>query len=110
MIILQTNLNRSRAAHDLLEQTVKEENVDVVLVAEPNKKLAEGATWIADKNKDAAIKIYKQTEETMIKRVVRKKKKKRRPGARLFNCTGSTKLGTSFLIGNYMTCWLINNI
>ncbi|CAH1385034.1 unnamed protein product, partial [Tenebrio molitor] len=72
MIILQTNLNRSRAAHDLLEQTVKEENVDVVLVAEPNKKLAEGATWIADKNKDAAIKIYKQTEETMIKRVVRK--------------------------------------
>jgi exonuclease III len=72
MIILQTNLNRSRAAHDLLEQTVKEENVDVVLVAEPNKKLAEGATWIADKNKDAAIKIYKQTEETIIKRVVRK--------------------------------------
>jgi hypothetical protein len=37
------------------------------------------------------------------------KKEKRRPGARLFNSTGSTKLGTSFLICDYMTYWLINN-
>jgi len=55
--ILQINLNRSRAAHDLLENSVAEQKIDVVLVSEPNCRLAQ--LWITDDLKDVGIRIGK---------------------------------------------------
>ena len=62
MIVFQTNLNK-RTAHELLEQTVVEWKVDVVLVSKSNKKLKENGTWITDEDMDVAIKVYNHTEE-----------------------------------------------
>lgn len=53
--ILQTNLNRCRAAMSLIHQTAIEENVDIIAIAEPNIKLAN--EWIRNETTDVAIKI-----------------------------------------------------
>lgn len=53
--ILQVNLGRGKAAHDLAFLTSEEEDVDVLVVAEPNKKIASGRRWIADGNLDVAV-------------------------------------------------------
>jgi hypothetical protein len=43
--VLQTNLNRSRAAHQLLHKTIQEEEIDVVTISEPNKLIATKERW-----------------------------------------------------------------
>ena len=48
--ILQINANRCRLAH----------KVDKGIVSEPNKAMAESASWIKDTETDSAIRIYNQ--------------------------------------------------
>lgn len=52
---LQTNLGRSRAAHDLAYATCKRMGVDVLVVGEPNKKLVGSPPWIRDRRSDVAV-------------------------------------------------------
>lgn len=54
---LQVNLNRSRAAQTLLEQTVREKGIDIALIMEPNRKIASKGNWIMDKEGNTAIQI-----------------------------------------------------
>lgn len=53
--ILQVNLNKCVAAHDLLEQTASAMGVDVCLVSEPNKAVAGARRWLVDERGDAAV-------------------------------------------------------
>lgn len=54
MKILQLNLNHCENAHDLLTQTARELQVDVVLVSEPFKRVDNGC-WVYDTGGKAAI-------------------------------------------------------
>ncbi|XP_046624766.1 uncharacterized protein LOC124307289 [Neodiprion virginianus] len=54
MKILQVNLNHCEAAHDLLIQTVRELELDLVLIAEPYKHLST-QPWESDSTKKAVI-------------------------------------------------------
>lgn len=47
MKILQLNLNQCKAAHDLLMQTIREQKLDLALLAEPYKLLT-GQLWEVD--------------------------------------------------------------
>lgn len=51
---LQTNLGRSRAAHDLAHKTMKEENACITLLSEPNKNKVKH-DLIKDSNSDTTI-------------------------------------------------------
>ncbi|KAJ8929714.1 hypothetical protein NQ314_017575 [Rhamnusium bicolor] len=51
----QEEYDRVRAAHDLLHAVAAEHNVDVIIVAEPNRKIAEAEKWNCDLRGDAAI-------------------------------------------------------
>ncbi|KAG5865920.1 hypothetical protein JTB14_002021 [Gonioctena quinquepunctata] len=55
LTILQANLGRARAAHDLAHITAVDKNIDILVISEPNKALAGKPGWITDKNNDAAI-------------------------------------------------------
>lgn len=54
MRILQVNLNHCKAAQDLLQQTIREERVDVVIISEPYIVL-EQQSWQSDTSGKAAI-------------------------------------------------------
>ena len=54
MKILQFNLNHCEAAHDLLMQTVRELELDIVLIAEPYKHLST-QPWESDSTTKAVI-------------------------------------------------------
>lgn len=66
MKLIQVNLNRCRAAHDLLDQVIVEEEADVVVVSEPNVTIAERRGWYVDTNSDAAVAISKKTPKTRV--------------------------------------------
>lgn len=53
--ILQTNLNRSRAAHDMAHLIAEREGIDIILVGEPNRTLMKNPRWTTDKNIDVAV-------------------------------------------------------
>lgn len=53
MKIVQLNLNRTRAAQDLLVQLAKEKNIDIALLSEPQTSI-ESTTFRYDKTKSAA--------------------------------------------------------
>lgn len=53
--ILQINLGRARAAHDLTHATARKIEADFIVVSEPNKQISKGNKWIKDINGDAAI-------------------------------------------------------
>lgn len=56
--ILQINLNRSRAAHDLALETAQELKADIILLSEPNlRAIKNRKDWICDKEQNTAIKI-----------------------------------------------------
>lgn len=57
MKTMQINLNRSRAAHDLLKQIAVDMEIDIVLVAEPNIKMTIKEQWYSSIGHDAAIKV-----------------------------------------------------
>ncbi|KAH0822206.1 hypothetical protein GEV33_000585 [Tenebrio molitor] len=48
--VLQTNLNRSRAAHQLLHKPIKEEEIDVVTISEPKAHSNQGEVAPAKSN------------------------------------------------------------
>lgn len=53
--ILYCNVNRSRAAHDMLKVTARDEGADVILCSEPNKIRVSTEGWMRDPNSDTAI-------------------------------------------------------
>ncbi|CAH2226409.1 jg10228 [Pararge aegeria aegeria] len=57
--IIQINTDRIRAAHDLLFETVKRLNIDLAIIAEPNRKIAEAKDWERDNRGDAALVAFK---------------------------------------------------
>lgn len=63
MKILQTNLGRAHGAHDMAMLTAKEENTDLIIASEPNKKKMECTGWISDPNKEIAIYIRNKNLE-----------------------------------------------
>lgn len=52
--ILQINLGRARAAHDVAHATAKREKVDIILASEPNKKIIKRC-GLTDEREDAAV-------------------------------------------------------
>ena len=54
MRVLEINVNRCGAAHDLLVQTTKDRAVDLVLISEPNHRRSTGRMMV-DERVDAAI-------------------------------------------------------
>ncbi|KAG5889256.1 hypothetical protein JTB14_025516 [Gonioctena quinquepunctata] len=67
--IIQANLNRSKAAHDLAFAIAAEKNVDLLIVSEPNKKLIESQAWLKDGRGDvAALFLNKSVEVTIVRR------------------------------------------
>ena len=57
MEVVQINLNRSRAAHALLEKTITEGHIDVALIQEPNEKMSRSKRFFRDARADAAIVV-----------------------------------------------------
>ncbi|KAJ8930022.1 hypothetical protein NQ314_017231 [Rhamnusium bicolor] len=53
--ILQVNLMRSRASHDIAYVTAMSREVDIIIASEPNKKLVSKNRWIKDKRGDVAV-------------------------------------------------------
>ncbi|KAL0275283.1 UNVERIFIED_CONTAM: hypothetical protein PYX00_003186 [Menopon gallinae] len=53
--LIQINLNRARAAHDILEQESLRTSWDVGIISEPNAKRSETPKWTRSKNGSAAI-------------------------------------------------------
>ncbi|XP_074035249.1 uncharacterized protein [Leptinotarsa decemlineata] len=54
--ILQVNVDRRRNAHHLIQRVVLEEEIDIVLVQEPNKTIVSKDTkWIVGKSQNTAI-------------------------------------------------------
>ena len=54
MKVLQHNLNQCKAAQDLLMQTVRDWNIDVVIITDPCKLLRTNQ-WVSDASEKAAI-------------------------------------------------------
>lgn len=55
--LMQLNVNRSRGAHDLLYASAIQAQVDVLIVSEPNRRVASGEMWRTDEDSDCAIVI-----------------------------------------------------
>lgn len=53
--VLQINVNRIRASHDVVTAVVEGEKIDITAVSEPNKNYIKKAVWFADIKEDAAI-------------------------------------------------------
>lgn len=56
--ILQCNLQRSTAAHALMEKTASENKAAVVIIPEPNWNLARRGKFTTDQSTDVAIRTY----------------------------------------------------
>ncbi|KAK9693477.1 Endonuclease-reverse transcriptase [Popillia japonica] len=59
--ILQTNLGRGRAAHDLAYATAKQKGVELLIVCEPNKTITKSSEWIKDERGDVAVLFINKT-------------------------------------------------
>lgn len=57
MKCLQTNIGRSRAAHDIAYAVAKEKNIDIIIISEPNINIAKSQNLITDNRMDVAILI-----------------------------------------------------
>lgn len=69
MRILQTNLGRSPAAHDIAYAVARERNVDLVIIAEPNVKLAiDQGLWLDNRNNVAMLVINKHIGVSQVER------------------------------------------
>lgn len=63
--ITQINLNRAREAHDVLEDRVRKDNLEICIINEANLKISnrrwnEDEDWIADEDADTDIWIVNQ--------------------------------------------------
>lgn len=61
--IIQTNANRSRGAHDLMFKTAMEAGAEIVIISEPNKKMAKERGWLMDEREDVAIWVRGRKKE-----------------------------------------------
>lgn len=61
--ILQANLNRSRAAHDIAHMAALREGVDIIVASEPNQGLCKKYGWLTDQNVDVAVYLYNKNIE-----------------------------------------------
>lgn len=59
--ILPFNADRVRAAHDLLAMMTKKLQIDICILAEPNKKIAKAAGWETDSRGDATLIIHNKS-------------------------------------------------
>lgn len=59
MKILQINLRKSEAAHDLLSRMMLKHDIDIALVSEINLSIAKGSRWITNEKQRVAIKVAK---------------------------------------------------
>lgn len=57
MRVLQTNLGRGRVAHDIAHAVIKDMDIDLLVVSEPNKTIMKGPGWVADERSDVAVYI-----------------------------------------------------
>ncbi|XP_045463892.1 uncharacterized protein LOC123673452 [Harmonia axyridis] len=55
--ILQTNLGRCKAAHDMAQAAAMSEKIDILVVSEPNKKITAKEGWFVNDARDIAVKI-----------------------------------------------------
>ena len=60
MKLLQCNINRCRAAHDLVETVLSAGGYGACLVSEPNRARAESAGWLIDGRGDAAVWVSRE--------------------------------------------------
>ncbi|KAJ8967956.1 hypothetical protein NQ317_003546 [Molorchus minor] len=63
MKIMQVNLGRAWAADDLAHAVTKREEIDILMVSEPNKRMIERQDWIKDNKGDAATYLYNKNIE-----------------------------------------------
>ena len=57
--ILQINIGRSSAAHDVMMATALETGADVIILSEPNlRRINANPLWYTDKRGDAAMLIF----------------------------------------------------
>lgn len=61
--IAQLNLGRARAAHDAAFADAQKNKVDMMMISEPNVKVATGKKWIIDKKGDVAIAFLNKNLE-----------------------------------------------
>lgn len=55
--ILQTNVGRAYVAHDMAYATAKEQDIDILIICEPNKSRVKEETWIKDNRVSVAMLI-----------------------------------------------------
>ena len=56
--MVQLNMNRCKLAHDVLDNYIKQNKIDIAIMVEPNKNIAKKQeTWIKDKETDVAIRF-----------------------------------------------------
>ncbi|KAK9694644.1 Zinc knuckle [Popillia japonica] len=55
--VLQTNLGRGRAAHDILYTLACEKDIDIAIISEPNINISLAHKFIMDKKRNVAIYI-----------------------------------------------------
>lgn len=55
--ILQTNLGRCRAAHDIADAVAAEKEIDLVIISEPNVNLVRKGKLLSDNRTDVAISV-----------------------------------------------------
>lgn len=55
--ILQGNIDRGRAAMDLMNKMAEEQKADIIIMAEPNKKRIQQVEWLVDNRVDVAIEV-----------------------------------------------------
>lgn len=69
MRVLQVNLGRGRAAHDMAIANARQKGVDLVVVSEVNKKIGRKSGWIMDLREDAGIYVVnrKMKGEVVVK-------------------------------------------
>lgn len=80
MKIIQINLNRAKAAHDILEDRVRRDDIDICIINEANPKISERKKnkdegWITDEVADTTIWI--------VNKEIRIKRRKERKGSTL---------------------------
>ncbi|XP_045482746.1 uncharacterized protein LOC123686562 [Harmonia axyridis] len=61
--ILQMNLERARAAHDVAWKDAIGNNVDILAISEPNRKICQQEGWHMDKRGDVAVRICNRQVE-----------------------------------------------
>ena len=55
--IVQINMDRSRATLDLVHRYIRDEDIQMIIIAEPNRNAALSQRWYVDKKLDAAIAV-----------------------------------------------------